>query len=512
MTLTAPPGLRARLSPLVRPPSAQERLRAPRAVDTARGWVTTLVVTAIAGVLRLWGVGWPREKIFDEVYYPANAAEILRQGYENSPGRLYVVHPPLGKWCIAIGIKIFGNNSYGWRVPTAIAGTIAVLILIRLVRRMTGSTMLGAIAGLLLSVDGLSLVMSRTSLLDIFQQPFILAGFACLVIDRDRVRERLAQAVQDGTIAAYRDQLGPRLGPRGWRLLGGVLLGASAAVKWNGVYFVAGFAILSIFWDRSARRSAGIRRPTRVTALLDLPFAIIALAIVPILSYLACWTGWFLGANGYDRHWSDTHPPKHFGFLPDVIYGPLRSLWHYHAEMLKFAESLSSYHPYRSQPWAWIVDGRPVNFYYPPDVKGCGSASCARQIVSLGTPALWWAFLPALLWMIWVFFSRWDWRAGAVLMAFLAGWATWLENTSRTMFFFYMTPLVPFLVIGVTLCLGDILGKRSDSETRYVIGLAIVCAYLAIVIINFAYLWPILTGQKITYMQWSDRMWLSSWI
>ncbi len=489
-----------------KPPSAIDRLRQRRLHDTARGWVVTIVVTAIAALTRLWSIGFPKQKIFDEVYYPANAVEILRQGYEDNPGRLFVVHPPLGKWCIAAGVKLFGNNAVGWRFPAAIAGTLTVLLLIRIVRRMTGSTLLGGIAGLLLALDGLSVVMSRTSLLDIFLQPFILGGFGCLVMDREQVRRRLAAAVQAGTIAAHR--FGPGLGPRPWRLAAGVLLGASCGIKWSGVYFLAGFAIVSVFWDRSARRAAGVRTPTRTTIVRDLPAAIVSLGLVPLGAYLLTWTGWFLGENGYARHWATNHPSKHWGFIP----GPLRSLWHYQAETLKFHEGLSSYHPYRSQPWAWLLDARPVNFYYPRNVTGCGSSSCVRQIVSLGTPALWWAFIPAILWMVWLMISRRDWRAGIIIMAFLAGWASWLENTSRTMFFFYMVPLVPFLVMAVTLVLGDVLGRRDATETRRIVGLVAVCVYLSLVVINFVWLWPILTGQNITYAGWHARMWFSSWI
>ncbi|PZS29070.1 MAG: hypothetical protein DLM58_16055, partial [Pseudonocardiales bacterium] len=54
------------------------------------------------------------------------------------------------------------------------------------------------IAGLLLALDGLSLVLSRTALLDIFLQTFVLAGFGALVVDRDQVRARLAGLIADG--------------------------------------------------------------------------------------------------------------------------------------------------------------------------------------------------------------------------------------------------------------------------------------------------------------------------
>jgi dolichyl-phosphate-mannose--protein O-mannosyl transferase len=56
------------------------------------------------------------------------------------------------------------------------------------------------------------------------------------------------------------------------------------------------------------------------------------------------------------------------------------------------------------------------------------------------------------------------------LVAFAAGWLTWFSIPGRTMFLFYMTPLVPFLVIGVTLMLGAVLGPAT-LEQRRLIGL-----------------------------------------
>ena len=85
------------------------------------------------------------------------------------------------------------------------AGIVSILLIIRVVRRMTRSTLLGGIAGVLLICDGVSHVQSRSALLDIFQAVFVLGAFACMIADRDQVRARLAAAVADGSIA---DQLG----------------------------------------------------------------------------------------------------------------------------------------------------------------------------------------------------------------------------------------------------------------------------------------------------------------
>ena len=69
---------------------------------------------------------------------------------------------------IAFGEWTFGVNSFGWRFSAALIGSLAILLLARIVRRMTRSTLLGCIAGLLMALDGLEFVMSRTALLDIF--------------------------------------------------------------------------------------------------------------------------------------------------------------------------------------------------------------------------------------------------------------------------------------------------------------------------------------------------------
>jgi dolichyl-phosphate-mannose-protein mannosyltransferase len=512
--IEAPARRRAEAAPRpARPASRLDRLRVPMPADRALSWVYTLAVTGVAALLRLWGVGFPPEKVFDETYYATEGADMLRQGYENNPGYMFIVHPPLGKWAVAAGIKLFGDNSVGWRVPAAVAGSLCVLILIRVTRRMTRSTMLGCVAGTLLALDGLSLVLSRFALLDIFIAVFVLAGFSCLVVDRDHVRERLARAVEAGradapgdwrTLSVWRS---PGLGPRPWRLAGGALLGASCAVKWSGIWFLIGFGLLSVLWDFSARRAAGLRRPYSDATVRDLPNAAVALGVVPVLAYLLSWSGWFLGEDSYGRHWADTHQ-EYGSWLP----GPIRSLLHYHWEMWHFHEGLSTPHAYQSSPWSWLVTGRPVLFYYPSKPTGCGAETCVRSVLDLGTPALWWAFVPALLWCCWLVLSRRDWRAWSVLVAFGAGWLAWFSIPGRTMFLFYMAPLVPFLVLGVTLVLGDVLGRVQATEVRRLAGLLGVSGYVALVAVNFGWLWPVLTGQLVTYDAWHARMWFFSWI
>ena len=143
--------------PLPRP----RRDRTPPLPDDGRlAWGSTAALGVLSLVSRLWGISYPRDLLFDEAYYPPEAHELLTWGFEYNRGYSFIVHPPLGKWLIAAGEQLFGYNSLGWRFPSAVAGAVAVVVLVRLARRLTGSTLLGLLAGLLLALDGFSFTLS----------------------------------------------------------------------------------------------------------------------------------------------------------------------------------------------------------------------------------------------------------------------------------------------------------------------------------------------------------------
>ncbi|HMD91370.1 MAG TPA: phospholipid carrier-dependent glycosyltransferase, partial [Trebonia sp.] len=184
------------------------RLVSPMPDDGLWGWVGPLLVTAFAAFFRFNRLVIPRALIFDETYYAKDGWSILQHGVEwnlvQNANQLitaghtnifqacsgtgcgeFVVQPPVGKLLIAVGEWLYGLNSVGWRVAPAFFGSLAILVMCRVARRVTRSTLLGCVAGLLLSLDGLEFVLSRTGILDIFLMFFVLAAFGCLVVDRD---------------------------------------------------------------------------------------------------------------------------------------------------------------------------------------------------------------------------------------------------------------------------------------------------------------------------------------
>jgi dolichyl-phosphate-mannose-protein mannosyltransferase len=496
----------------------RNRLVPPMPAGRWWGWVGPLLIAAIAGVLRFHRLGIPSAFVFDETYYAKDAWSLLQHGSERSwlpadqadplildgrwqdawgEGPAYVVHPPLGKWMIAAGEWVVGFTPYGWRFVVALLGTLSVLMVARIARRMFRSTLLGCIAGLLLALEGLHFVVSRTALLDGVLMFWVLAAFGCLVVDRDRARALLA----DGR---------SRLGLRPWRVAAGVCLGAACATKWSGLYYVAAFGLLTVLWDVSARRAVEARYPWNAMLRRDAIPAFVSIVVVSVMTYLASWSGWFASSDGWDRQWAAGRDSA-WSFVP----GPLRSLWHYHAGMLDFHTGLDSSHPYDSNAWGWFLMARPVSFFYSTLERGelgCAADQCSREILGLATPPLWWGGMLALAVLLWLWIGRRDWRAGAILCAVAAGYLPWFLYDERTIFSFYAVVFSPFIVLAVTLVLGLILGPREASGRRRTRGTIIVGTYVLLVVAAFGYFYPVYAARVMPYADWIQHMWLSSWI
>src|SRR4029079_15830133 len=127
------------------------------------------VVTLAAGALRLTGLTTPAGLVFDEIFYARNACRFVIDTAQCGIDDLVSgAHPPLGNWLIGIGIRLFGYDEFGWRITSAVAGTLSVALLYLLVRRVlaghvaAGAATLGAgAAATLLATDFLDLVQSR---------------------------------------------------------------------------------------------------------------------------------------------------------------------------------------------------------------------------------------------------------------------------------------------------------------------------------------------------------------
>ncbi len=502
--------------------------------DRLAGWLVTLVITAIAFAIRAYRIGQPNALIFDETYYAKDAYSLLKFGYERTwpknadasiiagnPDVLqdsasFIVHPQLGKWLIAAGEYAFGMNSVGWRVGPLIAGTLLVLVVIRLVRRVSRSTMIGGLAGLLLSLDGLAFVLSRTALLDIFLAFFLVSAVACLAADRDWFRNRLA----DHLVRFGQPDLGGRFGPallvRPWRLAAGVCFGLALGSKWNAVYVIAAFALLSLAWDVGARRLAGSGSFRLGRLLRDGIPAFVSLVILSAVVYVSSWASWLASSGGYHRDWGRNNPDA---WSVRLLGEGLASLLRFHKAILDFHTGdfiNNATHSYDAKPVGWLIIARPLSMYVANDIKpgtaGCtGADNCISVVLAIGTPALWWGGVIALIAAAILWIGARDWRFGIPVVGVLSVWLPWFSYSDRPIFYFYAIAIVPFTVMAITLCLGKLIGDARTGDRR-MIGTIVAGSFVALVGANFAYLYPILADQVLPYPEWRARMWFRSWI
>ncbi|MFP5283918.1 MAG: dolichyl-phosphate-mannose--protein mannosyltransferase [Actinomycetes bacterium] len=518
----------------VDPLSTIDRLRSPLPTDRLAGWVTTAVITALAFAIRVVDLARPNKLVFDETYYAKDAYSLLKYGYERTwPGDAdaqvvaghpdilldapsFVVHPQLGKWLIAGGEALFGMNPFGWRFASLVFGCLLVAVTIRLVRRVSRSTLIGGLAGLLLTLDGLAFVMSRTALLDIFAAFFVVAAVACLAADRDWFRHRLADHLERTGRPDLAGSFGPALLLRPWRLAAGVSFGLALGTKWSALYLLAAFALLSLAWDVGARRLAGAGRRAPLAVLRDGVPAFFSLVVLAAVVYVSTWASWLATSGGYDRGWGAQHPDA---TSVKLLGAPLASLLHFHQAIYDFHTGdyiNNATHSYRANPIGWLIVARPIGIDavndIPPGTDGCiGPETCIRVISGIGTPVLWWVAAAALVAALVLWVGARDWRFGIPVVGVAAGWLPWFLYADRPLFFFYAIALLPFSVMALALWAGLLMGPAGASSRRLVGGVA-VGAFVALVGANFAWFYPVLTDEVLPRSAWLARMWFRVWI
>ena len=442
-----------------------------------RDRLTVFGLGLTALTFRLWNLRFPKGFVFDEVYYAQNANSLLHHGVELDPkggAAQFIVHPPVGKWMIALGIKLFGYHEFGWRISAALIGTASIMMIFFIAQRLFENYFLSLSAGILMSADGLHLVMSRTALLDIFLMFFTLLAFFFLL--------------------------------RSQHLAAGISLGLAAATKWSGVYYLVAYLAFTLYVEYRRNKAMEDETPIRHLVREKLLKRVAQYILVPVSVYLLSWVGWLFNRSGYDRNWANSQPGGFFSFIPR----PIRSLWHYHAEMWNFHTTLTASHPYAANPWSWLILGRPTSFYYEAP-HGCGAASCAQEVIALGTPLLWWSGVAAIAITFGYWIARREWQSGLLLLSLGAGYLPWFNWQKRTVFSFYSIAFEPFLVLIIVYVLSTVLEPNEEGEVSKLRRYASY-GYLGLVVLNFIYFLPLFMGSIITYSHWSSLMWLPSWI
>lgn len=552
--------------------------------------MSTLCLTVLATFLRFFRLSEPHSLVFDETYYVKDAYAMLKTGVDHDwipsgssvadidelfvngvqdflDTGSFVVHPPLGKWLIALGIDLGGgiDSSFAWRFSTAVFSVLAVFVMIRVANRIFG-VYFGILAGLFFATDGVNAVLGRTALLDTFAMFFVLLAFYLLVVDwqttytADDFHE-LKHSETNKVIAFFTKF-------RIFRLLAIFSFALSMSIKWTGICFAFFFMAVSLIIDylesRGYKTLQILRPKTRVISGAEtgadfssdseteelevinvqeyeidedaidvekvaenkwvcfrkwlskfvIPNVLISILITGI-TYVIAWIGWLTTSAGYDRNWAETHPGEGFSFLPDA----LNSLIHYHEEIFGYHANLDATHPYQSPAPMWLFNIRPTLFYFkqiPFGEDGCNiQEGCVRTINCLGNPILWWLSLASLIAIIALlihdvvtrkFVIAKDVRVYMLLAGIIAGWGVWFFF-SKPVYHYYTLAFLPYFI----LCLIFML-QLLCKHVKFKVARVFVVSVTLLVLLSAYYFMPIWLGTDISYDDWLAKMWFESWI
>ena len=367
--------------------------------------------------------------IFDEKYY-VNAARVILSlpvpadgAYRGSPAGVdpNTEHPGLAKLGIAGTMKLFGDNPLGWRILPVIFGSLAILLMYRLVRAGGGSSWLALGAATLMSVDNLSMVHGRIATLDIFVLVFMLAAIIAYLEDHP--------------------------------LVSGLLLGIGCATKLVGldailivVVFEAGVLLL--------RRAGGIRVVARAAASRAVP--VLTCAAAALMAYLGV-------LYAVDSVVTPPHDPNdaHCAFAGTRFRNPI-----VHTRfMLCYADQLKSLdgpQGIASYPWQWFLNEEPINYYtVNTNVYSNGQVTATHPVIQfqgLMNPGVIFFAIPALALLL---HTAWRDRDNLSIMGvawFVATWGPFAvygdpwpftDGGHRTSYLYYMVIVLPAIYIAL---------------------------------------------------------------
>jgi dolichyl-phosphate-mannose-protein mannosyltransferase len=385
----------------------------------SRFFIFCIAIILFAFAVRLYRLDSPKAFYFDEVYHGFTATTFLHndpKGYEywQTPpeGVAYEwTHPPLAKLLMAGGMKIFGENSFGWRISSALFGTGVIAMVGLLAHTLFGRKKITLLALGLASLDGLLLSMSRIAMNDMHFLFFALLAVYFYIKCRRTIflPNTITVSVQNALLAAF-------------------FLSLSLASKWTAMYVGAALAADMIF---------------AIITFGKLPFRVLlfsfigALLIIPTV-YLASYTQFFMQGHTLTQ-WKET----------------TQQMWWYHT-------GLKATHPYQSRPLQWITDTKPVWMSVDYSQNEAGIVS---NIYNAGNPFLFWIGLVTIIFIALVVMKKGIEQFGAFITEqkkrtkmsipwsawfplFLYGvlWIPW-QFSPRIMFFYHYAPAVPFLCI-----------------------------------------------------------------
>jgi Gpi18-like mannosyltransferase/4-amino-4-deoxy-L-arabinose transferase-like glycosyltransferase len=381
---------------------------------------------AVAAATRFWHLGHPDGIVFDEVHF---VAEQARHYLHGEP--FLDPHPPLAKLIITLGIMIFGDHAWAWRVGNAILGTLLVGVTYLLGRRMMRSRMAGAFAAGAILLDGMFLVDSRVAVIDIVYLTFAAISYALLF------------RFVDAKDLLSRRRVMPWMG-----LALGLCVGAKLYIPAVTFLLVVGFMIYVLARDLRSDP----QRDKRIIAAVALVGGVASFAYIAV----------FL-------------PKYYLGW-----WGGIADLFHYYKEVIWYEKSVSTAtHPYASPWWSWPLMLRPIAYWqnFPKTGK-------VATVWGGGNPALWWAGLTAITITAVQAFERPSLERAFLVIGYLGYLVIWIP-IGRTLFLYHYMGSI-FLAY---VALGAVLTQFWDGTAEPWEHLAMLLTMMPVFVLGLGTIW-----------------------
>ncbi|MFS3127967.1 ArnT family glycosyltransferase [Nocardioides sp. Bht2] len=190
---------------------------------------TTAVLLGATALLYLWGLdesGWANAYYSAAAQAGAASWKAFFFGSLDAGNAITVDKTPLALWPMALSVRLFGLSSWSVLVPQAVFGVATVYLMLRIVRRSSGSHQLGLLAGAIMALTPVAALMFR------YNNPDALLVLLLVAASAATLRAVEASA------------LDPRSAGR-WLALGGALLGLAYLAKMLQAFVIAPALVLT---------------------------------------------------------------------------------------------------------------------------------------------------------------------------------------------------------------------------------------------------------------------------
>lgn len=386
-----------------------------------KDWMIILGMSVVSTLVRLFYLTFPEEMVFDEVYHARAAGEYMR-----GINPFEWVHPPLAKLLISVGTSIFGLNSFGWRIMPVLFGTLFVPVMYIFGKSLFSKRQYGILAALIVSLDGVFFVQSRTAMTNIFATFFQVTAvmFFWLYFQHDYHDQKKRKAF---TFFAF----------------SGLFISLALATRWTSMGALA-FILGALIWYKflftanlKDLTKGDLKSLTRGFNKKDIPFWI--LAAVCFVALPAC-----IYLLAYLPYMNLNHTIKETIDMQKGIYT-------YH-------KNLRDPHPYYSEWYTWPFLIRPT-WYYFRDFKD----GTMGGIIALGNPAIWWSSVFVTIFSIYKAIKEKQAHLLYIGLGFIILYLPWAVSPRIKNFSHYLFEAIPYACLSITFLIGYLWDKGNKK-------------------------------------------------